>query len=183
MAPLDATQNRLAVATIVGVYGIKGWVKLRVNLSDPGLLSSLLSPQLDDPSGKTKRPVRVLSVRVQGKGYIAQLAGVDDRNQAEGLRGCTITVPESSLPPPATGELYWRDLEGCRVESIYEQETVCLGIVDYLLDTGANDVLVVRASKDSLDDRERLIPWLEPDVIERVDLDNQTSTVRWHPDD
>ncbi|MDA9950918.1 hypothetical protein N9D28_02355, partial [Luminiphilus sp.] len=94
MAPLDATQHRLAVATIVGVYGIKGWVKLRVNLSDPGLLSSLLSPQLDDPSGKTKRPVRVLSVRVQGKGYIAQLAGVDDRNQAEGLRGCTITVPE-----------------------------------------------------------------------------------------
>ena len=58
-----------------------------------------------------------------------------------------------------------------------------LGIFDYILATGANDVLVVRAPKDSLDDRERLIPWLEPDVIERVDLDNQTSTVRWHPDD
>jgi len=158
-------------------------VKLRVNLSDPGLLPSLLSPQLDDPSGKTKRPVRVLSVRAQGKGYIAQLDGIDDRNQAEVLRGYIVTVPESSLPSPAKGELYWRDLEGCRVEAIHEQETVCLGVVDYLLDTGANDVLVVRASKDSLDDRERLIPWLEPDVIERVDLDTQTITVRWHPDD
>jgi 16S rRNA processing protein RimM len=60
---------------------------------------------------------------------------------------------------------------------------VCLGVVDYLLDTGANDVLVVRATADSVDDRERLIPWLEPDVIDRVDLDNQTITVRWHPDD
>jgi len=125
----------------------------------------------------------VLSVRAQGKGYIAQLDGIDDRNQAEVLRGYIVTVPESSLPSPAKGELYWRDLEGCRVEAIHEQETVCLGVVDYLLDTGANDVLVVRASKDSLDDRERLIPWLEPDVIERVDLDTQTITVRWHPDD
>jgi 16S rRNA processing protein RimM len=111
------------------------------------------------------------------------LDGIDDRNQAEVLRGYIVTVPESSLPLPATGELYWRDLEGCRVEAIHEQATVCLGVVDYLLDTGANDVLVVRASKDSLDDRERLIPWLEPDVIERVDLDTQTITVRWHPDD
>jgi 16S rRNA processing protein RimM len=111
------------------------------------------------------------------------LDGIDDRNQAEVLRGYIVTVPESSLPSPAKGELYWRDLEGCRVEAIHEQETVCLGVVDYLLDTGANDVLVVRASKDSLDDRERLIPWLEPDVIERVDLDTQTITVRWHPDD
>lgn len=183
MAPLDATQHRLAVATIVGVYGIKGWVKLRVNLSEPSLLPSLLSPQLDDPSGKTAGPVRVVSVRAQGKGYIAQLAGVDDRNQAEGLRGYIITIPESSLPSPAAGELYWRDLEGCRVKSIHGQETVCLGVVDYLLDTGANDVLVVRATADSVDDRERLIPWLEPDVIDRVDLDNQTITVRWHPDD
>ena len=183
MAPLDATQHRLAVATIVGVYGIKGWVKLRVNLSDPSLLSSLLSPQLDDPSGKTEGPVRVVSVRAQGKGYIAQLAGVDDRNQAEGLRGYIITIPESSLPSPAAGELYWRDLEGCRVESMHAHEMVCLGVVDYLLDTGANDVLVVRATADSVDDRERLIPWLEPDVIDRVDLDNQTITVRWHPDD
>ena len=115
MAPLDATQHRLAVATIVGVYGIKGWVKLRVNLSYPSLLPSLLSPQLDYPSGKTEGPVRVVSVRAQGKGYIAQLAGVDDRNQAEGLRGYIITIPESSLPSPAAGELYWRDLEGCRV--------------------------------------------------------------------
>ena len=125
----------------------------------------------------------MLGVRAQGKGYIAQLDGIDDRNQAEVLRGYIVTVPESSLPSPAKGELYWRDLEGCRVEAIHEQETVCLGVVDYLLDTGANDVLVVRASKDSLDDRERLIPWLEPDVIERVDLDTQTITVRWHPDD
>ena len=127
--------------------------------------------------------MRVVSVRAQGKGYIAQLAGVDDRNQAVGLRGYIITIPESSLPSPAAGELYWRDLEGCRVESTHGQETVCLGVVDYLLDTGANDVLVVRATADSVDDRERLIPWLEPDVIDRVDLNNQTITVRWHPDD
>ena len=133
--------------------------------------------------GRRRGPCASSACVPKVRGYIAQLADVDDRNQAEGLRGYIITIPESSLPSPAAGELYWRDLEGCRVESIHGQETVCLGVVDYLLDTGANDVLVVRATADSVDDRERLIPWLEPDVIDRVDLNNQTITVRWHPDD
>jgi 16S rRNA processing protein RimM len=61
--------------------------------------------------------------------------------------------------------------------------SVYLGDVDYLLETGANDVLVVRASESSIDDRERLIPFIESEVIARIDIDHAVIEVNWHPDD
>ena len=183
MAASDATSHLISVATIVGVYGIKGWVKVRINLEDPASLTSLSPKQLTDPRGKRVRSVDVAAVRSQGKGFIAKLAGVDDRNAAELLRGHSIEIPESSLPGLHDGEFYWRDLIGCRVELSGDEEKLSLGCVNHLIETGANDVLVVRPTENSIDDRERLIPWLEDDVIVAVDIESQRISVRWHPDD
>ena len=183
MAASDATSHLISIATIVGVYGIKGWVKIRMNVEDPVSLTSLSPQQLTDSRGKRVRSVDITTVRSQGKGFIAKLAGVDDRNAAELLRGHSIQIPESSLPSLNEGEFYWRDLIGCRVELSVENENLSLGCVDHLIETGANDVLVVRPTEDSVDDRERLIPWLEDDVIVAVDIESQRISVRWHPDD
>ena len=183
MAPSDATSDLISIATVVGVYGIKGWVKVRINLEDPASLTSLSPKQLTDPRGKRVRSVDVAAVRSQGKGFIAKLAGVDDRNAAELLCGRSIEIPESSLPGLNDGEFYWRDLIGCRVELSFDDENLSLGCVDHLIETGANDVLVVRPTEDSIDDREPLIPWLEGDVIVAVDIESQRISVRWHPDD
>ena len=183
MAASDATSHLISIATIVGVYGIKGWVKIRINVEDPASLTSLSPQQLTDSRGKRVRSVDITTVRSQGKGFIAKLAGVDDRNAAELLLGHSIQIPESSLPSLNEGEFYWRDLIGCRVELSVENESLSLGCVDHLIETGANDVLVVRPTEDSIDDRERLIPWLEDDVIVAVDIESQRISVRWHPDD
>ena len=183
MAASDATSHLISIATIVGVYGIKGWVKIRINVEDPASLTSLSPQQLTDSRGKRVRSVDIMTVRSQGKGFIAKLAGVDDRNAAELLLGHSIQIPESSLPSLNEGEFYWRDLIGCRVELSVENESLSLGCVDHLIETGANDVLVVRPTEDSIDDRERLIPWLEDDVIVAVDIESQRISVRWHPDD
>ncbi|MEC8633244.1 MAG: ribosome maturation factor RimM [Pseudomonadota bacterium] len=183
MAPSDATSHLISIATIVGVYGIKGWVKVRINLEDPASLTSLSPKQLTDSCGKRIRLVDVTAVRSQGKGFIAKFSGVDDRNAAESLRGYSIEIPESSLPRLNDGEFYWRDLIGCRVELSVDDESLFLGCVDHLIETGANDVLVVRPTKESIDDRERLIPWLEDDVIMEVDIEAQRISVRWYPDD
>ena len=183
MAASDATSHLISIATIVGVYGIKGWVKVRINVEDPASLTSLSPQQLTDSHGKRVRSVDITTVRSQGKGFIAKLAGVDDRNAAELLRGHSIHIPESSLPSLNEGEFYWRDLIGCRVELSVENESLSLGCVDHLIETGANDVLVVRPTEESIDDRERLIPWLEDDVIVAVDIESQRISVRWHPDD
>ena len=183
MAPSDATSHLISIATIVGVYGIKGWVKVRIYLEDPASLSSISPKQLTDSCGKLVRLVDITAVRSQGKGFIAKFAGVDDRNAAESLRGHSIKIPMSSLPSLNDGEFYWRDLIGCRVELSVDDESLSLGRVDHLIETGANDVLVVRPTEESIDDRERLIPWLEDDVIVGVDIEAQRISVRWHPDD
>lgn len=184
MARSDATTPDIAAAKIVGVYGIKGWVKLKVNLENPASLTSLKPQFLADSRRQSRRSVRVLDVRAQGKGFIASLKGVDDRNAAELLRGYDIMVPKSALPPLEVGEFYWDDLVGCAVRTRDDEGNVVdLGNVNYLLETGANDVLVVRASEASIDDRERLIPYLEDTVILGVDLAGAVIEVNWHPDD
>ena len=183
MAPSDATSHLISIATIVGVHGIKGWVKVRINLEDPALLTSISPKQLTDSRGNRVRSVDITAVRSHGKGFIAKFAGVDDRNAAESLRGHSIEIPESSLPGLNYGEFYWRELIGCRVDLSVDGENLSLGCVDHLIETGANDVLVVRPTEDSIDDRERLIPWLEDDVIVEVDIELQRISVRWHPDD
>ena len=98
MAPSDATSHLISIATVVGAYGIKGWVKVRINLEDPASLTSLSPKQLTDSRGKRVRSVDIAAVRSQGKGFIAKLEGVDDRNAAELLRGHSIQIPECSLP-------------------------------------------------------------------------------------
>jgi 16S rRNA processing protein RimM len=77
------------------------------------------------------------------------------------------------LPSAGEDEYYWADLEGLRVET---SEGVDLGIVDHLIETGANDVLIVRG------DRERLIPFLRPSVVREIDLDASRIVVEWDPD-
>jgi len=55
-------------------------------------------------------------------------------------------------------------------------------VIDHLLETGANDVLVVRPCEGSMDDKERLIPWLVGDVVRTVDLEAGTVHVKWYTD-
>jgi 16S rRNA processing protein RimM len=59
---------------------------------------------------------------------------------------------------------------------------VLLGRLDHLMETGANDVLVVRACDGSLDQRERLIPWIPDEVILAVDRARRELLVDWDPE-
>mgnify|MGYP002662891353 CR=1 FL=1 len=112
-------------------------------------------------------------MREGGKGLIAILPGVEDRDAAEALRGTEVLVPRSALPPPAPGEYYWVDLEGLRVVNV---EGVALGTVSHLFSTGANDVLVAKG------ERERMIPFVQPDYIRSVDFETGVVTVDWDAD-
>ena len=90
------------------------------------------------------------------------------------LLGAEILIKRKQLPKPRTGEYYWADLVGLKVETA---EGVGLGKVDHLIETGANDVLVV---KDG--DTERLIPFLQQHTVLKIDLEIGTITVDWDPD-
>lgn len=105
-----------------------------------------------------------------GKTVIAHLDGVDDRDAAAVLVDCDIAVDREAMPDAGDGSYYWADLEGLQV---VRRDGTELGNVAYLMETGANDVLVVQG------ELERLIPFVVEKVILDVDLDNGVITVDW----
>lgn len=168
----DEARDRLIIlGRVSGLFGVRGWVKVHSYTDPPDNIVGY-RPWRVGCRGEW-RSMAVRDGRRQGRAIIAHLAGIDDRDGAASLIGCDIAVPRSQLPPPQAGEYYWVDLEGLRVETT---EGVDLGRVDHLLETGANDVLVVQG------DRERLIPFVEPDVVTAVDFDAGLIRVAWDPD-
>src|SRR5690606_14411485 len=117
------------------VYGVKGWLRI-YSYTEPRDNILQYNPwQLRLPDGW--RSVEVLAGRSHGKGVIAQLAGCEDRDQAARWVEAEIAVRRAQLPATPEGEYYWRDLVGLRVVNT---EGEVLGVVDHLLETGANDV-------------------------------------------
>ncbi|MBF1803584.1 ribosome maturation factor RimM [Alloalcanivorax profundimaris] len=168
----------LVVGRIVAVHGVKGWVKV-YSFTDP--MENIFEYQpwhlFEDGAWK---PVKLTGKRRQGKGLVAGLDGYDDRDRAaRELVGREIAVPRSQLPEAGDGEYYWRDLIGLRVKLDDGRD---LGRVHGLMETGANDVLVVRGDADSLDRQERLLPWTPGEVVRAVDLEAGELRVDWDPD-
>lgn len=161
----------LTVGEIAGVYGVRGWVRIR-SYTDPPANIFDYRPWLVESNGSWSEHT-VSEGRPHGKGLIARLPGVDDRDSAAAMVGCKLAVYRRQLPPGGDDEFYWADLEGLEVRTL---GGLVLGTVDHLIETGANDVLVVRG------ERERLIPYLRDRVIRRVDLQAGTITVDWDED-
>ena len=175
----------LTLADIVGVYGIKGWVRLRVRLDDPNLLLSLSDLTLvaaPDAPRSARQSVAVEALQVHGKGHIARLNGIADRTQAEALKGREIQVAAAHFPAAGDHEVYWRDLEGLKVWCPEDGSRSLLGRVKTLLETGANDVLVVAPCDGSIDDREHLVPWIPDEVVTDIALPDQRIEVNWYVD-
>ena len=175
----------LTLADIVGVYGIKGWLRLRVRLDDPNLLLSLPALMLvaaPDAARSARQSVAVEALKVHGKGHIARLSGIADRTQAEAVNGCEIQVAAAHFPAAGDDEIYWRDLEGLEVWCTEDGSHSLLGRVKTLLETGANDVLVVAPCEGSVDDRERLIPWVPDEVVTDIALTDRRIEVNWYVD-
>lgn len=159
------------VGDISGIFGLKGWVKI-FSFTDPREnILSYSSWQLRK-NGDIK-PVEVAGGQRQGKNVVAHIQGIDDRDAAASLVGWEIYIERSQLPSLAQDEFYWADLVGLKVVT---EGGIELGAVDHLLETGANDVLVVSG------DRERLIPFLLGHTVLKVDLENKSLTVDWDPD-
>jgi 16S rRNA processing protein RimM len=167
----DATR-RILIGRIHGAFGVRGELKLE-SFTEPKPAVFRYQPwTLRDAQGR-ERTSSGAHGRETAKGIVATMPEVSDREAAEALRGTEIWVPRSALPPPKPGEYYWVDLEGLRVVNT---EGADFGTVSYLFSTGANDVLVVQG------ERERMLPFLQPDVVREVDFASGTITVDWDAD-
>lgn len=158
----------LVIGKISGVFGIKGWVKI-FSYTEPR--DNLFNYKCWHLRKNTElKTFQVEAGQAHSKSVVAKLQGIEDRDQAALLNGWDILIERSQLPPAGPDEYYWADLEGLVVETT---QGVSLGVVDYLLETGANDVLVVKG------ERERLIPFLRGSTIITIDLDHGKIIVDW----
>ncbi|MEM1114568.1 MAG: ribosome maturation factor RimM [Pseudomonadota bacterium] len=176
-----ANSQWLVAGKITGCYGIKGWVKIHPYTEAMENFLSFDSWQLKR-QGRLE-PVRFDAGKRHGRGLVAHIEGVDDRTEAEGYRGLEVLVPRAELPSLEAGDYYWHQLKGLEVWCTEGSSRALLGEVDYLIETGANDVLVIRPTAGSLDDRERLVPYVPGDVVTAVDLAASKIEINWFLDE
>ena len=165
------SDRKIVIGRIAGLYGVRGWVKV-YSWTEPREAIIGYSPWQVRIGGGW-REMRVAEGRRHGKGVVVRLEGCDDRDEAAKLLGAEIAISRSQLPGTAAGEYYWTDLVGLKVVT---REGVELGVVKSLMETGANDVLVVQG------ERERLIPYLFGEVVMEVDLEHRLMRVDWDPE-
>jgi 16S rRNA processing protein RimM len=177
MSTMPAPAEDLVVlGKIVSVHGVRGEVKV-YSFTDP--VDNVLEYRRWTLRRDSEvKQVELASGRLQGKVLVAKLKGLDDREVARSFAGFEICVPRSELPELSDGEFYWYQLEGLRV---IDQAGQLLGKIDHLFETGANDVMVVKPCIDSLDQRERLLPYTEQCVLS-IDLAAGEMRVDWDAD-
>jgi 16S rRNA processing protein RimM len=164
-------QEEINVGKISGVFGVKGWVKV-FSFTDSKENILNYSPWLLKKDTEIKT-IAVIDGKLQGKAVVAQLDGINDRDEAARLMGWDIYIKPDQLPKAAKDEYYWSDLIGLAVET---NLGVQLGIIENLLETGANDVVIVKG------ERERVIPFLQGQTIISIDLATGKMVVDWDPD-
>ncbi|MFM8330320.1 MAG: ribosome maturation factor RimM [Candidatus Methylumidiphilus sp.] len=161
----------VVVGEVAGAFGVKGWVKIHSHtIPEKNILS--YSPWLLSGKGSPQE-FKVLSGRIHGTGIVAQLDGIDDRDQAIALRSCQILVSRDRFPSAKDGEYYWADLIGLKVQNL---AGVDFGTVTDMMETGANDVVVATG------ERERLIPFVFGQYIKDISLSENRMLVDWDAD-
>jgi len=170
--------KQVVLGHVSGLFGVRGWIKVHSHTRPPANLLTYERWFLGAPNQGCQsawRPFRVIAAKPHGKTLIAQLANAEDtviadRDAAMALMDCDIVVERSDMPALATGQFYWHDLIGLEVVN---RNGATLGRVSTLMETGANDVLVVEG------DCQRLIPFVVGPIVDHVDLDSGRITVDW----
>ena len=168
---MSSTDRKIILGKLGKPHGLKGFLYLHYYGENPNSLLDYVEVFIDESS--IGRIDKVINLKNRVTVYIS---GIDNRNKAESLRDKDIYVNEKQLPQLDNGEFYHYQLEGL---SVVNNEGEILGCIDSIMGTGANDVLVVKPSEKSLDDLERLIPYLKDDVVESINIEENIMIVEW----
>lgn len=166
----------VVLGRVAAPFGVKGWLKIHPFGDDPLSWGKMphwwLASESEAPDGQWKQ-YALRGCQAHGKGLIASLEGIGDRNAAEPFSGWYIAVPREFLPHTEENEYYWGDLVGMAVR---DEAGEALGEVTGLLSTGAHDVLQVRNG-----DTEHLIPFVAAYVLD-VDIEARSIRTAWQKD-
>ncbi|WWP00765.1 MAG: ribosome maturation factor RimM [Candidatus Dasytiphilus stammeri] len=170
--------NPLILGNINATYGIYGWLKI-VAFTDKAPSIFRYQPWFLKPYDQCYQ-IKLETWKPYKNNFIIKLKGINNRDVAMKLKNNKIIIDASQLPTLSEGEYYWKDLLGCNVSTTIQDYN--LGKVVDLLATGSNDVLVVEAPKNDIYGvKNRLIPFIEKQVIINLNFLTRCIKVIWDP--
>lgn len=155
---------------IVGPFGVAGWLKVKFFTEEADGLAAFDRWMVRGAGGWQEMALE--DFEVHSKGPVAKLAGCDDRDAAEVLRGAEVAIPRAVLGEAGEGTLYRVDLVGL---DVVDEAGKSLGKVEGFFETGETSVMVVAGAK------ERMIPFV-PEYVKAVDREARRITVDWKAD-
>lgn len=174
---MDSDDLQVTMAKIGKPHGIKGWLRIH-SYTDPDTnIGNYRNFRIKTDASHIE--LEMDQLKRQGNNLIAHFKGFDQPEKAQELVGMELQVGNTQLPDLENGEYYWHQLQGL---SVINLEGQYLGVVEKLMETGANDVLVVRPDENSIDQVERLIPYLPDSVIKDINLNEAKIKVDWESD-
>lgn len=164
--------NHIVVIGSLGApFGIKGWLKINSYTQPKENIFNYQDWLLK--FSDNWQAIEVEDRLIKHNLLAIKLHGCSTPQQAKLYTHAQLGVYRESLPQLAKDEYYWDDLVGL---TVINQDGVILGQIEYLFETGSNDVMVVR------DDKEYLIPYLPGIFVLAVKLDKKQVVVNWDPD-
>ena len=168
---MRSNDRKILIGKLGKPHGVKGYLYLHYYGDDPLVLDSYESLSL-----KNSESLSIAKMFTKGDRLIIKFNEFNDRDSVEFLRNEELFILEGDLPALEDGETYLYQLEGMIVKNLENQ---VLGKVKGTFGTKSNEVLIVESSYESIDDKERLLPYVKPDVVKEVDLVNKIITVEW----
>jgi 16S rRNA processing protein RimM len=159
----------LEIGVVLRPHGVRGEMVVEAN---SGLLPGL-SPGTEVLIGRDRKKMIVERIRPHRGRLLLMVQSIHDRNQAEELRNARLYLRADQVEPLPEGEYYYWQILGLEVQ---DESGDKIGIVNHIIETGANDVYVLEAEDGS----EILIPAIE-DVVLNVDLEQERMIVRLLP--
>lgn len=160
----------IGVGEIITTHGVRGELRIHPLTDDPERWEELTRVFCSTSEGT--KELHVESVRYHKQAVVVKFEELSDMTQAEKFRGAWLWLPKSERKPLPADRFYRDQIVGIEV---YNEHDVNLGSVQEILQTGANDVFVVKGKG-----REILLPALKS-VVMTVDLDANRMQVRIPP--
>jgi 16S rRNA processing protein RimM len=158
---LQPKKDIVLIGKIVGAHGVMGTSKIQsyaesLEIYKPGTTLFILSPD------GSEYLYEINWIKPHSRGALIDFKEVIDRERAKTLIGSELYIDRSALPELETGTYYWFDLIGLNV---YTSENEHLGRLDSVIETGANDIYVIKDGN-----REILVPALKS-VVKSIDAE------------
>jgi len=171
---MRSNDRKILLGKLGKPHGVKGFLYFHYYGEDKSALQIYSAMHLED-----KESLHLEKTFEKSDRLIVKFKGHNDRNAAEKLRDKEVFIFEEDLPALEEGEFYLYQLEGLLVKNL---QNIILGKIKGSAGTKSNEVLVIQGSAESIDNQDRLIPYVKPEVVKEISLTKQLVIVDWPED-